>query len=180
MKFLKITFLSLLLAFNSCGSDDDATVVEEETNITYQFQDNLEIVDLPIEIMESESDNNQIVNEPFDYFTIQEGAYIIFRYREVLPDNPDIADDEITKELLFQIDNTLETFTFNDEELKELPVLYSTLCFCDIRPFKISSGRISGIKNNENSWDIAIQVVLENGTELVVNNNFTASQIYTP
>ena len=150
-------------------------------NRTYEFQDNLEIVDAPLEFTTDMSPDSLIKSDPFDYFVINEGDYVIFRYQDILPDDPALADDEITNELLFQIDNTLESFEYNNEELTELPFLYRAICFCaNVTPFKVVQGNVTGTKMDASTWDISMNVTLENDQQLIINEKFIASEMYTP
>lgn len=171
-KLLLLSFAALFLG--SCDSDDDS-----ETERFYSFQNDLTIIDAPLEYIDDESEL-LIKSDPFDKFSVEKGDSVVFVFSEVPPEDPSIQDDEITRQLYFQIDSTLDSFELVGEGLKESPVLARIQClFCEgSSSFKVEEGSIRGAKINETTWDITIDVIIWNEEKLVINNEFKASQIY--
>lgn len=64
-----------------------------------------------------------------------------------------IADDEYTNILVFELDESQNSFSVEGNELKEMQVHFRRICFCSEVEFKeISSGCLQGEKQADGSW----------------------------
>ncbi len=91
---------------------------------------------------------------------IDNGDKLVFEYQYQYKDNPNIADDEFSERLLFQIDPDLDEFILEGpEELSDALTYYNRFCFCiqegSVAP---SSGRITGRRISSSAWEIDIDV----------------------
>jgi hypothetical protein len=67
----------------------------------------------------------------------------------------DIADDEFTNILVFELDETQNSFSAEDNELEAMKVHYRRICFCSETEFKaVNSGCLQGEKQADGSWFI--------------------------
>ena len=67
----------------------------------------------------------------------------------------EIADDEFTDILVFELDETQNSFSAEDNELEAMKVHYRRICFCSETEFKaVDSGCLQGEKQTDGSWFI--------------------------
>lgn len=141
MKSMKyLTYCLLILSLISLGCSDNQT---EFTTFKY-----------------FESSSIQTQNDPnFFLASIENGNNLVFEYKYVLEADPDIADSGFSETILFEIDPSLEEFTYRDQELEGINTYYRHICFCEsIESILVNSGSISGTKINNNSWNIDINI----------------------
>lgn len=136
--YRKILILSsLLLLAVSCSNDDNNGDIEE-----YQFYQNSRIV----------------VNE-FDFAEIENGNNLVFEYRFIADDEPNIADDEYSERIIFEIDSSADSFSLTNEELATANTYFDKYCFCFIDgSIAIENGTLTGTRVNENRWEVNINV----------------------
>lgn len=112
-----------------------------------------------------------------NHVSVESGEQWVFEYTFVANDNPNIADDEFTENLYFEIDPELSSFSYSDEDLRDMNAVYQQICHCTFpHVFRINKGTINGEKLNKNAWYIEIDVEVEIG-----DNNFRlvkVSQIF--
>lgn len=66
-----------------------------------------------------------------------------------------IADDEFTDILVFELDETQDSFSVEDNELTGMKTHYRRICYCGETEFKaVSSGCLQGEKQTDGSWFI--------------------------
>jgi len=64
-----------------------------------------------------------------------------------------LADAQITNILVFQIDESQNSFSVNDNELEEMQTHFRRKCFCVESEFKaITSGCMQGEKQSDGTW----------------------------
>ena len=64
-----------------------------------------------------------------------------------------IADDEITRILVFELSETQTSFSVDDDNLKDMGVFFITQCYCTEVEFKaVDSGCLQGEKQTDGSW----------------------------
>jgi len=98
-------------------------------------------------------------SDRIDGVEIVSGDRLVFQYEYVKDDKPNIADDEYTERILFEIPTELDSFILSGEDLKSSDAVFGAFCFClDRGYFWINEGCIKGEKVNENTWNIAINV----------------------
>jgi len=136
-KILLILF-SLVLLFGCSNNDDGLTDGVE----TFILRPETKIVAPP-----QGSGNN---------VTFTEGDKIVFHYSLQRPENPDRSDDELTENIVFEIDSNLNTFDYSNQELIPLLTYYFESCFCLHEVVEIISGHVSGQKINETKWNLTL------------------------
>lgn len=133
-----VSLLSILFLV-SCNSDDS----DEEF---YTFQKNSQIV------LSEFGDDTYFAN-------VESGEHLVFMYRFVADEDPDIADDEYSERIIFEIDNALTSFNYSDEELLQTKMYFNQFCFCpNIGSIQIVDGTAEGLKLNNGKWRISLDV----------------------
>lgn len=156
---IKVLSLLILLSVFSCGNDDDTIPSRKE----FTFEQNA-----------------QIVLQEFDESSIAqttEGENLVFRYRFIGENDPDIADEEFSEDIIFEIDPSLNNFSYANDELAGINTHFTLYCFCgNIGSILITEGLIQGEKNNDSSWSISLDVTFTNNdvvTSRSASGNFT-------
>ena len=137
---LLIFILSFMLLYGCSNENDDLTVEIE----TFLLRLETQIV-LP-----SPGSGNSI--------SFSEGDKIVFHYILQRPQNPNIADDEVSENIVFQIDSNLTEFNYSNQDLIPLMTHYFESCFCLPESVEIISGNVSGQKINETKWDLTLDL----------------------
>jgi len=158
MKYPSIFYILMLLAF-SCGKDDPTYFEEkipencESGKCDFNYSDNSQI---QIEV-ESFGRLGQVV----------EGENLVFKYLYQYDDQPSIADDELTTELVFEIPGDKNNFTISEEDFVNNKVLYRMICFCGNVSHEFPScGSITGIRLSPNSWRVNASLTIDYYAEL--------------
>lgn len=109
------------------------------------------------------------------YATVVGGNNMVFKYVFERADEEDIADDEYSEFIYFEIDSSLEEFNYVDEELSAINAVFTQSCFCaffdetkDVPP----TGFIRGKKISEKTWDINIDVIFYGDEPKTGSNTF--------
>ncbi len=107
-----------------------------------------------------ENSSIQTQDDPnFFLATVENGNNLVFEYEYVLEADPDIADSGFSETILFEIDPSLEEFSYTDQQLEGIKTYYRHICFCaSIESILVNSGSISGTKINNNLWNIDINI----------------------
>jgi hypothetical protein len=110
------------------------------------------------------------------YGLIESGENLVFEYRFDAYDNKQIADDEYSETVRFEIDSKLDKFSYSDDELLDIKAVFTQYCYCG---FSLSEskndnpkGTISGEKISNNEWKIKINITFYGDVEKVINGNF--------
>lgn len=83
------------------------------------------------------------------------GDKIAFQMLKSTEGDLEIADDEFTDILVFELDENQNSFCVRDEELELMVVNFRTFCYCAEREFKkIISGCMQGEKQSDGTWFI--------------------------
>ena len=86
---------------------------------------------------------------------IKNGNKNVFRMTNSTQGSQAIADDEFTNILIFELDATQNSFSVEDNELENMQVAFSRLCYCTETEFKtITSGCLQGEKQSDDTWFI--------------------------
>ena len=84
---------------------------------------------------------------------VSEGDQMVFQLINSTQGAPEIADDEVSIFLVFELDSTLESFSVDDDMLNALNVQYIAYCFCpDVEFTRPSSGCLQGEKQEDETW----------------------------
>jgi hypothetical protein len=94
--------------------------------------------------------------------SIKEGSQLVFEAILETKGADEIADDEFTYRLYFEIDPAQESFTAEAHQLDLLNIRYQEYCFCQDVNFKLpASGCVQGYKIDENFWKIQANLVID-------------------
>ncbi len=101
-----------------------------------------------------------------------EGDGIVFQMVNRTEGDLAIADDEFTNILVFELNNSMNSFSAEDGELEIMNMHYRTICYCDQQhtAFKIiTSGCIQGEKQSDGTWFVQGKLDIDspNGISLV-------------
>ena len=156
MKYFSTLFVALLW-LSSCGDICIEDLAEDKNHgsITNQESD--------VENYEFKFYRNtslQITEEEhYRSLRFAEGANLVFECRYTYEDNPDVADDEYSETIFFEVNPEVSQFTISDSELKDSKAMFGISCYCfDRSYYHIENGTIKGVKTGENEWEIAIEV----------------------
>jgi len=91
------------------------------------------------------------------------GVETVFIYEMNSEDNDRLADDEYKESLIFQICNSLNEFTYLNEDVGTVDLNFQNRCFgsCTGDFTAINNGMIRGIQLNERTWEIAFEFTYE-------------------
>ncbi len=159
MKKIFIISVVPLLLLQSCSKNEDPVIPrcddceftciedgDEDDLITNQCRDNWEcsyniLLDSKVDI-----GNGQGVTQ---------GDKTVFQLINSTQGAPEIADDELSIFLVFELDNATDSFSVDDEMLNGLDVQYIAYCFCPAIEFvRPSSGCLQGEKQSDGTWFI--------------------------
>ena len=91
-------------------------------------------------------------------FQVNPGNNLVFSYVHNGPDCKNVADDEYTDRLVFQVSPGLTTFYYENTQLEGLLCLFVRYGFVSTNAVRINSGHIRGTKISDTTWDIEIDV----------------------
>ena len=149
MKHLFIFLCIILVSCNENNSDLKNTRINGVSS--YIFQKNKLIETTTLE------------NSYLKFGNIITGNKTVFEYRFDADDNEQIADDEYSETIRFQIDPNLDSFHYENSEMENSKITFSKYCYCYF-PLEASKnvspkGRIEGVKISDSKWNIKIDVV---------------------
>ena len=129
----------------SCSDDES-----NGDTYTYSYFENSELVIANLE------------DSYMKFGNVEQGQNLVFEYRFDAYDNVQIADDEYSETIRFEIDKGLTEFSFSNDDLAQIKPAFTKYCFCyfgmeaakNVDP----TGTISGKKIADNKWDIHIDV----------------------
>jgi len=95
--------------------------------------------------------NAEIDTEEFDGLT--NGNHLVFQMITETQGSPNIADDEFTNILIFELEDDHSSFSVDDDQLKDLNTHFRRICFCKEPGFQeIKSGCLQGECLLDDSW----------------------------
>jgi len=121
-----------------------------EGKCTYSFT-----ADKAIEITEDSTSQSSFID-------IVSGDKLVFQYQYTANDDPRIADDEYTENIYFEIDPSLDRFSFTDSELADANLVIQPICFCPPTVHQLIVGTLSGERKNDGSWEITLDIKYDN------------------
>lgn len=81
------------------------------------------------------------------------GDKIVFQMINDTQGDSGIADDEITDIVVFELDESQNSFSVQDSELEAMNVHFRRVCYCNETEFKaVTSGCIQGEKQLDGTW----------------------------
>ena len=89
----------------------------------------------------------------FDGFTV--GDKNVFQMSNDTEGDLGIADDEVSRVLVFELNENQNSFSAEDGELENMNVHFRRICYCPEVEFKkVTSGCMQGEKQTDGSWFI--------------------------
>ncbi|WP_066225595.1 hypothetical protein [Formosa haliotis] len=159
-KFYLLVVLSLLV-FTCSNNDSDAEV--DTYSYTYKEDSNLIIVSRDDTYMK--------------YGKVESGDYLVFEYMFDKFSDEEIADDGYTEIIKFEIDPERETFSYSGDELAEMDIVLTKICYCHFpketdEDFPVT-GRLSGEKISDTEWHITFNLTFYVSDHRVIDAVFT-------
>lgn len=77
-------------------------------------------------------------------------------------------DDEVTNILVFELDESQNSFSVEDSELEDMQVRFKRICFCPEGVFReVTSGCLQGEKQSDGTWFVQgnLNLLLSHGNE---------------
>ncbi|MFI1770758.1 hypothetical protein [Thalassobellus citreus] len=139
-KYLLLLFVTV---FFSCSDDLNKEVYR------YEFYENSDLSVVEVEWTYLKSG------------VISDGNKVVFEYTYVAADDEQIADDEYSESIFFEIDSSLDSFYFEGDDMLNAKTTLSKYCFCHFQDEEknvVSVGFISGEKISDNRWNINFDV----------------------
>ena len=102
------------------------------------------------------------MNQGVETVGIEPGTNTVFRYYFQAADEEDIADDEYAESIYFEVNGSLESFSYTDVELRELNLFIRRACFCASTDLVFpETGTVTGTKSSNGNWDLSISISFE-------------------
>lgn len=154
--YILLIFTLILI---SCNKDDS-----NQDSYTYRYSDKSELT------ITSREDSY------IKYGVTESGENLVFEYRFYAYDDEQIADDEYSETIRFEIDSKLDKFSYSDEQLLNIKAVFTPYCFCYF-PLTESknvdpTGTINGERISKNEWKIKINITFYGDEEKVIDGNF--------
>ncbi len=148
-----LLLLPILLIFSSCDKDKipscpdcDFTCLDEgELNVyTNDCRDNWEC---------SFNIKSQSKVDLAEGLGVSSGTNNVFQMIRSTEGEEIIADDEFTEILVFELEESQNSFSFENEELQNMEIHFKRVCFCPTVDFNpITMGCLQGEKQEDGSW----------------------------
>ena len=155
MKNLFLKFFVVLVLVQSCNKDENPSC--ENCNFTCLDMNETDVIsntcidnwDCNFKVTpQSKVD----VNNPLG---VSGGDENVFQMINETDGVLEIADDEFTNILVFELDESQDSFSVEDGELEDMQVHYKSICFCPDVVFKeVISGCLQGEKQSDGTWFI--------------------------
>jgi len=137
----------LVLLLVACNNSDDNDGINPES-VVYEFQNDSQII--------------LGISQTGNVFEIEPGTNTVFRYTFNSEDVINIADDEYTEIIHFEVDGSLDSFSYSNSALQAQNLFIRRLCFCTSNDFVFADiGSVSGTKLANGNWDISISMTFD-------------------
>jgi len=115
------------------------------------------------------------------YVAWEPGDKTVFRYILNHPDEPNIADDELSEIFWIEIPTGITEFQFELGEDSPFEFYYTRQCYCYFRAFEFEAIKVEGKRINSSTWEIDFEMSarspdLENAYELKDSGKYKLSQ----
>ncbi len=155
--FSKISLGLFLLGLTlfSCGIEAEEIQLYEcrSGKCTYTF-----FTSQQIEVVEDTVSKLTFVN-------IIEGDKLVFLYRYTAESGSNASNDDYDEDVFFEIDPTLNSFSFTDEQLAEAKIAIKPWCLCGSIVIEPDQGSLSGERLNDNTWEISFEATYQLNNE---------------
>lgn len=112
---------------------------------TYTFEENKHVRILP----------------PVDRMQVADGDSLVFTYLYQQDEPSRFFDDEYDERIFFQIDPSLDSFSFLNAELNGAKMAFQPDCECFLEIVAITNGTLSGTKLSKDQWEITMDVTFD-------------------
>jgi hypothetical protein len=129
----------------------------------------------PAKLLDTVPIQNRDTSFTFYSFSISNGANTVFRYQYSFQDCPNIADDEGTRTVLFEVLDGVSSFSFEDSaglRKAKAMVLYSCECY-PVGVVGLKNGFIKGEKK-DGKWVVKASLKLspQDSRTIIIDNTF--------
>jgi len=101
------------------------------------------------------------------YYQITKGQNWVFQYTYKAADIAEIADDEFSETVIFELTPTSRNKIKQKIAKTKHPFIYLKSCYCkDAGPIEIKKGTIKGYKLNPNTWHFELTLEVPNLTDV--------------
>ena len=155
MKNYHILLLYILFFLTACNNEPIKVMTCEDCNFTCVAPNQTNIItngcidnwECTFEVL---SDSNVDLDQ---IFGTSNGNKVVFKMVRSTEGSVEIIDDEFTDILVFELDDSQNSFSVEDIELSNMRVYYRRICFCTDTAFKpITSGCLQGEKQVDGTW----------------------------
>ena len=105
------------------------------------------------------------------------GENIVFEYEYTAEEEENIADDEYTEFIRFEISPNLSEFSYQDAELTDIKTVLTKICYCffeyDVNKDVPPTGNIAGERISATQWRISVDVTFYGDERKTFENVFT-------
>jgi len=137
-----LLILSIFLISCSKDDDDNPGNLEEVNYIVYPNSS----------LVLNETENGTFID-------VEAGNKLVFEYRYSTEGRPEIADDEFTEVVYFELEPNTENFSINEENFEVTKTFLGKFCFCGRTGyFQVTSGEINGEKIGDLQWNVSLDV----------------------
>lgn len=145
MKLIQSTLLFLICSYTGYAQNTDS--------LMNAFNPEKKVATISIN-KQIELNTKDTINP--DYNVI-DGKRWLFEYSFKSKEYIQIADDEYSEKLLFNILPKKNSFKITSKDFDKINLLYTQSCFCmDAGTYLISNGVLNGKKINANTWQLTI------------------------
>ena len=134
--------IAAVLFFYSCKKDSSSDCIDDTWS--YDFYSSKKI--------DTTTTNGSLS------FKINPGNDLVFSYIHNGPECKNIADEEYTDRLVFEVASSSTSFHFQNSQLADAMCLFIKYGFLTTPALVINSGYIKGIKLSDTKWDIDMDV----------------------
>ncbi len=150
--------LLILFIFSQCDKEDTPSIeCSEENRVNFVSNFDPEEGRTIAKFFENKSIGFDDNGNPF----ICDGENWVFYYERISPDDPMIADDEITQRFMFEVVPPLtDSFLIEGSALEAANTHYFIACFCpEVGYFPSSTGSIDATQSQTSGdWEVTIDV----------------------
>lgn len=164
MQLLRLSLFVLLMGLVACSKDDPKVPVCENCN--FDCLDGTEEDVLTNDCQENfDCTFTVFANAKFDsneFFGKGNGNKNLFQILTSTEGSSEIADDEFTNILVFELDSEQNDFSADETDFATMNAHFKRLCFCAETDFKeITAGCIQGMKDENGVWFLQGNVDIE-------------------
>lgn len=90
---------------------------------------------------------------------LERGNRLVFTYTFTADDNPQVADDEYSESLWFELDpDGAERVVLRDKELRDAKLTFRPMCFCIIELVPVEAGSLVAERLDEDRWQVELDL----------------------